>query len=99
MIINGKIKKDILTVKSEGRIDLDSSMELEKYLEENLDGITSVVFDFRKVEYISSAGLRVLLSLCKRLGGKKECVIVEHANDMVKSVFELTGFDEMLVLK
>ena len=99
MIINGKTKKDILTVKPEGRIDLDSSAELEKYLEEHLDGITSVVFDFRKVEYISSAGLRVLLSLSKRLGGKKDCVTVEHANDTVKSVLELTGFDEMLALK
>lgn len=78
-----------------GRLDTMTSPELEAELSKALPGADSLVFDFGKLDYISSAGLRVLLSAHKTMspkGGMK----VTNVNDIVQEVFEVTGFADIL---
>ena len=84
-----------LTLALEGRLDTVTSPELEKELKASLNGADSLILDFSKLDYISSAGLRVLLSAHKVMsakGGMK----VTHANEIVREVFEVTGFADIL---
>lgn len=84
-----------LTVALEGRLDTTTAPELEKELKASLDGIITLTLDLAKLDYISSAGLRVLLSAHKTMmkqGGMK----VVNANEMVMEVFEVTGFSDIL---
>ena len=78
-----------LTLKVEGRLDTNTSPDLTEAMK--LDGVTEVVFDFTGLEYISSAGLRVLMTAHKAMmacGGKMSVV---NPNDIVKGVFDITG--------
>lgn len=84
-----------LTVKVEGRLDTTTAPELESHLATALDGITDLTFDFEKLEYISSAGLRVLLSTVKKMN-KQGTMVVKNANEMVREVFDVTGFIDIL---
>jgi anti-sigma B factor antagonist len=84
-----------LTVKVEGRLDTTTAPELESHLATALDGITDLTFDFEKLEYISSAGLRVLLSTVKKMN-KQGTMVVKNANEMVREVFDVTGFMDIL---
>ena len=84
-----------LTLALEGRLDTVTSPELEKELKASLDGADSLILDFSKLDYISSAGLRVLLSAHKQMsakGGMK----VTNVNDIVREVFDVTGFADIL---
>ena len=95
--MNIKKKKDgsTLTVAISGRIDTVTAPEADASINESLDGAESLILDFTDVEYISSAGLRMLLSLQKKMmkkGGMKLIGVNEDVND----VFEVTGFDEIL---
>ena len=80
----------------EGRLDTMTAPELEKELKENYDSITGLVLDFKDLEYISSAGLRVLLSAHKALNGK---LVVKNVIDTVMEVFEITGFADILTIE
>ena len=87
-----------LTVALEGRLDTTTAPELEADLKNSLDGLTVLILDFEKLEYISSAGLRVLLSAQKIMntkGGMK----VTNVNDVVQEVFEVTGFADILTIE
>ena len=87
-----------LEIALEGRLDTTTSPELEKELNASLNGAESLTLDFSKLEYISSAGLRVLLSAQKetsRKGGMK----VTRANEIVMEVFEVTGFSDILTIE
>lgn len=89
MDIEKKIDSGVLTLAVSGRLDTNTSPELES--EVNTDGVTEVVFDFSELEYISSAGLRVLMGAQKAMmthGGK---VKILNPNAMVKGVFDMTG--------
>ena len=90
-------KENILKVKLDGRLDTVTSPQLEEKLKEELAGIVSLQFDFTGLEYISSAGLRVLLSASKRMKkqGKME---IYHANEEVMEVFTITGFGDILTI-
>ncbi|MEZ3426180.1 MAG: STAS domain-containing protein [Lachnospiraceae bacterium] len=90
-------KENILKVKLDGRLDTVTSPQLEEKLKEELAGIVSLQFDFTGLEYISSAGLRVLLSASKRMKkqGKME---IYHANEEVMEVFTITGFADILTI-
>ena len=81
-----------LTVALEGRLDTTTSPKLE---EELRDGITRLVFDVEKLEYISSAGLRVLLAMQKLMNQQGEMVL-QNVNEAVMEVFEVTGFSDIL---
>jgi anti-sigma B factor antagonist len=89
MTIEKKTAEGKLTLKVGGRLDTNTSPELDAELK--LDGVTEVVFDFSGLEYISSAGLRVLMTAQKAMmsaGGK---VVVASPNSMVKGVLDMTG--------
>ena len=87
----------ILKVKVTGRLDTSTAPDLEAQLSDSLAGAEAVEFNFSELEYISSAGLRVLLSVKKKLGGKD--VVITGANETVTEVFEITGLSDVLVIK
>ena len=80
---------DKLTISLDGRLDTLTAPELEDALKTNLVGVKEVTLDLEKLVYISSAGLRVLLSLNKKM---KSCLTVVNVQELVMEVFEVTGF-------
>lgn len=90
-IVNGTS----LVVKLEGRLDTTTSPDLEKELRSSVAGITELVFDFEKLEYISSAGLRVLLAMQKIMNKQGE-MLLKNVSETVMEVFEVTGFVDIL---
>ena len=95
--INVKSEGEKLTVKLEGRLDTTTSPELESVLGMNLDGIKELVFDFNGLEYLSSAGLRVLLNAQKTMNQQGE-MKVTGVSDAVKEIFDVTGFSDILTV-
>ena len=87
-----------LVVALEGRLDTTTAPQLEEELKTALNDVTELVFDFSKLEYISSAGLRVLLSAYRAIRGKGKMKIT-NANELVKEVFEVTGFSDFLPIE
>jgi len=96
--INKKEENGTLTVALEGRLDTTSAPQLEGELKGALDGVTSLVLDLEKLEYISSAGLRVLLSAQKLMNKQGEMTIL-HVNDVIMEIFDVTGFTDILTIK
>ena len=84
-----------LNIALEGRLDTTTAPDLEKELKSSLNGANELVIDFSKLEYISSAGLRVLLSAHKTMS-KKGGMKVVHVNELVMEVFDVTGFVDIL---
>lgn len=82
----------------EGRLDTITAPTLEEELKRALDGITELVFDFGKLEYISSAGLRVLLA-AQKIMNKQGSMIIKNVNDVINDVFEVTGFSDILTIE
>ena len=95
MTINKTRSGNSLTVAIEGRLDTTTAPQLEAELKASLDGITELTMDLSTLEYISSAGLRVLLSAQKIMNKQGE-MKVAGANETVKEVFEVTGFSDIL---
>lgn len=97
MTINKEMVNDVLTVSVAGRLDTTTSPELEEYLKDSLDAVTNLVLDLSELEYISSAGLRVLLSAQKTMNkqGKME---VTGASEAIMEIFEVTGFSDILTI-
>ena len=81
----------------EGRLDTVTSPDLEKELRESLDGVSELVIDFEKLEYISSAGLRVLLSTQKVMNRQGSMKVV-NVNETIMEIFEVTGFSDILTI-
>lgn len=98
MTITKKQNGTTLEIALEGRLDTTTSPELEKELNGVLDGVEELIMDFSNLEYISSAGLRVLLSAHKALHGKGKMKVV-NPNEIVQEVFEVTGFDNILTIE
>ena len=94
--MNIKIKKEDkkLEIALEGRLDTNTSVELEDKIQE-LEGTEELILDFEKLYYISSAGLRVLLSM-QKLMNKQGSMKIINATDTVKDVFDVTGFSDIL---
>ena len=82
----------------EGRLDTITSPDLEKELKVALDGATVLTLDFGKLEYISSAGLRVLLSAQKTMNKQGEMKLT-HVNDTIMEIFEITGCADILTIE
>ena len=91
MQINKNQEGNKLTLAPIGRVDTITSPELEAAVV--LDGIDELVFDLAQVDYISSAGLRVLLSSQKRMAGK--VMKIANSKPAVKEVFDITGFSDI----
>lgn len=98
MTINKNVNGTELTVTVEGRLDTVTAPELEAALKGSLDGITKLVFDFAALEYVSSAGLRVLLSTQKVMN-KQGTMVIRNAGETVLEVFEVTGFSDILTIE
>jgi len=87
-----------LTVAISGNIDTVTAPELDTKLQENLSGIKDLILDFAAVDYISSASLRVILMANQQLEDADGTMTIKNANDDVRDVFEMTGFDSLLNL-
>lgn len=87
-----------LTVKVSDRLDTTTAPELEEELAASLEGVEDLTVDFSDLEYISSAGLRVLLSAQKRMN-KQGTMKVIGVNDTIMEIFEVTGFSEILTIR
>ena len=87
-----------LTLALEGRLDTTTSTEREAELKNSLPGVTSLVLDMQSLEYISSAGLRVLLSAQKVMNGQGEMKVI-HVNEVISEIFEVTGFIDILTIE
>ena len=96
MNIEKKSSGTSLTVTVSGRLDTLTAPALEQELKTSLDGVTQLVLDFKDLEYISSAGLRVLLGTHKAMKGN---LIVKNANQALMEVFDITGFADILTIE
>lgn len=81
----------------EGRLDTMTAPKLEADLKTAVDGITELHFDFKKLEYVSSAGLRVLLA-AQKVMNKQGKMTISNVNDVIMDVFEVTGFSDILTI-
>lgn len=95
MNIQKKANGNILEIALEGRLDTVTAPELEAELRNSLNGAEALVMDFEKLDYISSAGLRVLLSAHKQMSSK-DGMKITHVNEIVREVFDVTGFSDIL---
>lgn len=87
-----------LEIALEGRLDTVTAPELEKELKNSLDHVTGLTLNFSKLEYISSAGLRVLLAAHKRMAGQGG-MTVTNVNEIVREVLDVTGFSDILTIR
>ncbi|MEE1261780.1 STAS domain-containing protein [Ruminococcus sp.] len=95
MNIKRKKEGSNLSVTVNGRIDTATAPAFEAEVKPYLDGVTNLTIDFKDVNYVSSAGLRVLLSLQKKMMVQGEMKLI-NVSEAVNDVFEVTGFDEIL---
>jgi anti-sigma B factor antagonist len=84
-----------LTVALEGRLDTTTAPQLEGELRAAVDGVTELEFDLAKLEYISSAGLRVLLA-AQKVMNRQGSMVIRNANSDLMDIFEVTGFTDIL---
>ena len=89
---------DKLNIAVEGRLDTTTAPELEAELKSSMDGISELILDFSKLEYVSSAGLRVILAAQKTMN-KQGTMKLVNVNDEVMEVFEITGFVDILTIE
>ena len=86
-----------LTITLEGRLDTTTAPQFESELKSSLEGINDLTLNFEKLEYLSSAGLRVILSAQKIMNKQGEMVI-KNVNETIMEVFEVTGFIDILTI-
>lgn len=87
-----------LTLALEGRLDTTTAPQLEAEIKSGLEGVTDLELDFSRLDYLSSAGLRVLLAAQKTMN-RQGTMVIRHANETIREVFEVTGFSEILTLE
>lgn len=95
MEMNTKLNGTEFIVELSGRLDTGTAPLLEKQLKESIVGVKKIVIDMKALEYVSSAGLRVILSTQKQMNKQGEMIIM-NVNDMIMEVFEVTGFIDIL---
>lgn len=98
MNIMKKTEGTALYLSLEGRLDTTTAPQLEAELKGSLDGVTALNLDFEKLEYLSSAGLRVLLA-AQKVMNKQGTMVIRHVNDTIHEVFEVTGFLDILTIE
>jgi len=87
-----------LNVVLDGRLDTTTAPELEQQIKEDIEGVKELTFDMEKLDYISSAGLRVLLS-CQKIMSKQGNMVVKNVSEEVMEIFEVTGFSDILTIE
>ena len=98
MIIEKNLNGTELTVTITGRLDTTTAPMLEAEFKQNIAGITKLVLDFTALEYLSSAGLRVLLAAQKVMNKQGE-MIIKNVNETINEIFEVTGFIDILTIE
>ena len=98
MTIQKTLNGSTLSVALEGRLDTTTAPLLEAELKASMDGITELELDFEKLEYLSSAGLRVLLT-AQKVMNKQGKMVIRHVNETIQEVFEITGFIDILTIE
>lgn len=88
-----------LTLALQGRLDTSTAPDLEAALASSLDGVAALVLDFAGVDYLSSAGLRVLLSAQKRMTAAHGSLALRRVNAAVRDVLDITGFSDFLAIE
>ena len=98
MTIEKKINGEALTLIVSGRLDTQTAPELEKELDSVLADIKELTFDFANLEYVSSAGLRVMLKAQKAMNAQGSMKLT-GVNDSIMEVFDITGFLDILTIE
>lgn len=98
MTIQKNLEGTTLTLAPEGRLDTTTAPQLEAEVKDSLEGVTTLVLDLAGLEYISSAGLRVVLSAQKAMN-KQGSMVVRNVNEYVMEVLEVTGFADILTIE
>lgn len=96
MIIEKNVNESELTVNVSGRLDTATAPELEKAL--NFDGVEVLIFDFKELEYLSSAGLRIILAAQKTMNRQGK-MSIRNVNETISEIFEVTGFIDILTIE
>lgn len=99
MTITKSTENAVLTLALEGRLDTNTAPELEKDVSTDLTAdVQTLILDLKELEYISSAGLRVLLAAQKKMN-KQGNMVIKNVNDMIMDVFQVTGFVDILTIE
>ena len=98
MTIEKNLNGTELTVTIVGRLDTTTAPDLEASLKESFEGVTKLILDFAELEYLSSAGLRVLLAAQKVMNKQGE-MIISNVNETINEIFEVTGFIDILTIE
>ena len=98
MQITNERNANSLTVFISGRVDTATAPELERFIEDNTDGVTELILDLKDMEYTSSAGLRVFLK-AQKLMNVQGSMKVKNVQSDVKEIFDITGFSDILTIE
>ncbi|MCI8378172.1 MAG: STAS domain-containing protein [Lachnospiraceae bacterium] len=98
MVITKTKEGTSLTLVIEGRLDTTTAPQLESELKSNIDGVDKLVLEFSSLEYISSAGLRVLL-VAQKIMNKQGSMVIRNVNEDVMDIFDVTGFADILTIE
>lgn len=98
MTIEKKLNGTELTIALTGRMDTLTAPQLEEELKASLPGVESLALDFANLEYLSSAGLRVLLA-AQKIMNKQGKMVVRHVNETIAEIFDVTGFCDILTIE
>ena len=98
MTIDKKAEGKRLELKVSGRLDSMTAPELESVIKDSLDGVEELVLDFENLEYISSAGLRVVLGARKAMGDSGSFAVKNLCSD-VREIFDITGFSDIITIE
>lgn len=98
MTITKNLEDKKLAVALEGRLDTGTAPQLEAELKTSVNGIEELVLDLENLEYMSSAGLRVLLAAQKVMNRQGSMKVI-HVNETISEIFEITGFSEILTIE
>ena len=96
MNVSKKVNEEALIVTIEGRLDTSTAAEFESFMNDNISNEKNLILDCKELVYISSAGLRVLLSVQKKM---KDSMKLINVGELVMEVFEMTGFADILVIE
>ena len=96
--INKTIENGTTIIALAGRLDTTTAPELEQEVKASLTGLSELVMDMKELDYISSAGLRVLLS-AQKVMNKQGSMTIKNANDTILEIFEVTGFSDILTIE
>lgn len=97
--MNAEKSETQLTLYLEGRLDTTTAPDLEREINAQPDTVQAIILDFGNLRYLSSAGLRIILSTYKMMAGRKGRLIIRNVNPLIMEVFDATGFTDVLTIE